>query len=59
MEKGNKQIVWYFDQQPTIGFCKECDEVAIYHDGLICPKCRTKDLSIFVWDKESPHPEGG
>jgi len=53
-----KQIVWYFDQIPTIGFCKECDEVAIYHDGLICPKCRTKELSIFVWDKESPHPEG-
>lgn len=54
-----KQIVYYFDQIPTIGFCKECDEVAIYHDGLICPKCRTKELSIFVWDKESPHPEGG
>ena len=53
---GDEQIVYYFDG-PTIGFCPDCERTAIYRDGLVCPKCRTRELSIFVWDKESKHPE--
>ena len=50
------QIVWFFDE-PTIGYCPSCEVAAIYKDGLVCPKCRTRELSLFVWDKESKHPE--
>lgn len=51
------QIVWFFDR-PTIGYCPKCEKVAIYKDGLKCPKCKTTELSIFEWDGESKHPEG-
>ncbi|MCK4697472.1 MAG: hypothetical protein KAT53_04095 [Dehalococcoidia bacterium] len=57
---GDEQIVWFFDE-PTIGFCPECERTAIYieGEGFVCPICRTRELSLFLWDKESPHPEGG
>jgi Zn finger protein HypA/HybF involved in hydrogenase expression len=49
----------YFFDKPTIGYCPECDEIAIYIEskGLICPKCKSKDLSLFVWDENSKYPE--
>lgn len=53
-----KQIVYFFDETPTIGFCPKCEETAVYGaEGLACPKCRTRELSIFVWDGKSAHPE--
>ena len=54
----NTADVWFFDQ-PTIGFCPEHNCAAEYsaHEGLRCPVCRTTELSIFVWDKESKYPE--
>jgi len=50
--------IYYFDK-PTIGYCPNCDELAIYieNKGLICPKCKTRDLSIFEWDESSRNPE--
>ena len=53
----DKQIVYYFVDAPTIGYCPKCEETAIYMDGLVCPKCRTRELSIFVWDGKSARPE--
>jgi len=49
----------YFFDKPVIGYCPECDEIAVYHPekGLICPRCGTTNLSIFVWDGESRYPE--
>jgi len=47
----------YFFEKPTIGYCPECDIIATYRDGLICPKCRTKELSLFTWDEDSKYPE--
>ncbi|GAH38975.1 unnamed protein product [marine sediment metagenome] len=51
-----EQIIYYFDSIPTIGFCPKCEVTAIYMDGLVCPKCRNRELSIFIWDGESKHP---
>ena len=50
------QIVWFFDK-PTIGYCPRCEVVAIYRDGLVCPKCGTHEVSLFEWDGDSKHPE--
>lgn len=52
------QKVWYFDK-PTIGYCPKCNEIATYSSarGLHCPKCKTKNISYFEWDGESPYPE--
>jgi hypothetical protein len=50
------QIVYFFDK-PTIGYCRKCDEIAIYREGLECPTCRTSQLSIFTWNGEGPYPE--
>ena len=47
----------YFLEKPTIGYCKNCDKIAVYTDELKCPECGTTDLSIFVWDEESEYPE--
>lgn len=54
----DRQIVYFFDEIPTIGFCSKCEETAVYgaEVGLACPKCRTRELSIFVWDGKSTHP---
>jgi len=48
--------VYYFDE-PTIGYCPECYEAAIYTDKLRCPKDAKHELSIFTWDGNSKHPE--
>lgn len=53
-----QQIVWFFDQ-PTIGYCPDCKEIAIYHGGLVCPKCGKRNLAIFHWDPSSLDPEDG
>jgi len=52
------QIVWYFDE-PTIGYCPECDCLAAWDSvhGLHCPKCRTTRLALFKWDTNSNPPE--
>ena len=52
--------IWYFEE-PVIGVCPDCGELADYHmtKGLHCPKCGRTDLSIFKWDPNTPHPEGG
>jgi len=49
----------YFFEKPTIGYCKKCEKIATWNDvkGLHCPKCKSKDLSIFEWDGESEYPE--
>ena len=51
------QRVYHFDT-PMIGYCPDCDELAIYHNNVLrCPKCRSTDLSIFIWDGQSKYPE--
>ena len=52
------QIVLYFDE-PTIGYCPDCDVLAVYRNdkGLVCPKCHTTEISVFTWDGNSRHPE--
>lgn len=52
------QKVWYFDKKPTIGYCTDCEETAIWTEGLglHCPKCRTTDVSVFEWDGVSKAP---
>ncbi len=52
------QIVNYF-RVPTIGFCPFCIVIGDYQPGkgMICPSCRRDDLSLFTWDRESPHPQ--
>jgi len=54
----NTVDVWYFEK-PTIGFCQECNCAAEWSTivGLRCPVCKTTNISIFVWDGESPYPE--
>ena len=48
--------VYYFEE-PTVGYCRECGEAAIYTDMLRCPNNKEHELTLFVWDGESPHPE--
>ena len=45
---GATEHIYYFEK-PTIGICEKCDCFAIYleGEGLICPKCKTKELLIF------------
>jgi len=54
----DKQIVYFFDN-PTIGYCKKCNETAIYRTEkrLVCPKCKTAKISVFVYDGTGPYPE--
>lgn len=54
------QKVWYFET-PTIGYCIDCEEIAIWTErlGLHCPKCRTTDVAVFVWDGVSKYPGPG
>jgi len=56
---GEGVMTVYFFDKPVIGYCPECDEIAVYHPekGLIRPRCGTTNLSIFVWDGESRYPE--
>jgi Zn finger protein HypA/HybF involved in hydrogenase expression len=51
-------MIWFFDK-PTIGYCRECDQIAVWNDvkGLHCPLCGTGDISIFEYNGEGPYPE--
>ena len=54
---GEMQIVYYFEK-PTIGYCPECDCLAVYRrNKLICPNDKVHELSFFVWDESSEPPE--
>ena len=49
----------YFFDEPTIGYCKECELIATWDEelGLYCPGCESTKISIFEWDGESEYPE--
>ena len=49
----------HFFNGPQIGYCTKCKCIAAYQagKGLICPDCKSQDLSIFRWDEESRHPD--
>ncbi|KKK94571.1 hypothetical protein LCGC14_2681540 [marine sediment metagenome] len=52
-------FICYFDESPTIGYCKECETFAGYHavKGLSCEWCGETDLSLFEWNEDTPFPE--
>jgi len=50
-------VAVYYFEEPTIGYCRKCEVTAVYMDGLQCPKCGSKDITLFVWDGSSTHPE--
>uniref|UniRef100_A0A6M3X4U6 Uncharacterized protein n=1 Tax=viral metagenome TaxID=1070528 RepID=A0A6M3X4U6_9ZZZZ len=52
------QLVYFFED-PTIGYCKDCDCLAVWdsEQGLHCPKCKSQDISLFIHDPDSPYPE--
>ena len=52
------QIVYYFDK-PTIGYCPDCDCLAVYRSGvgMLCPNNKEHTLSYFEWNENSRHPE--
>lgn len=49
----------YFFEEPTIGYCPDCEKEAVYSigKGLYCPNCKTQDLSIFIYDKNTKYLE--
>jgi hypothetical protein len=50
----------YFFEKPTIFYCPECDKVDVSYTSrseVQCCHCNSKDLSEFVWDDNSRHPE--
>lgn len=51
--------IYSFSGVPTIGYCLDCKVLAVYDNvnGLYCPKCETKDISIFEHDGKSRCPE--
>jgi hypothetical protein len=57
------KIFHYVDGRHVIGFCPQCQIVAVYSHhphkhGWYCPHCMTQKLSMFEWDREEPHPSG-
>ena len=42
------QIVWFFNDQPTVIVCKKC-EIAVHYAEDVCPKCGGK-LTSFIQD---------
>jgi len=52
------QKVWFFEK-PTIGYCPDCDELAVWDSerGLHCPKCKSTEVSIFEWTGNGKYPE--
>ncbi|GAG73929.1 unnamed protein product [marine sediment metagenome] len=52
------QKVWFFEK-PTIGYCPDCDELAVWDSerGLHCPKCKSTEVSIFEWMGNGKYPE--
>ncbi len=52
------QTVYFFDK-PIIGYCPECDEIAVWDsaNGLHCPNCKSDELSEFEYEGKRPYPE--
>ena len=59
MKNSTSHVNVYYEDKPYIGYCHKCAVLADYHDseGLCCPVCGNREISIFEYNGEGPYPE--